>query len=188
MATTRFRLVIAIMAVSTVGTYLLEPYVGAHSFEEYRAATPFTLTTIDGTEFNLSSQSGKFVILDFMATWCPPCRETMRQLKMVRGAHTPDELAIVSIDIDFTEWTSDLAAFRARYAGYEHSSEGYAWYFAMDTTEQFVGPNYGANALPTLVLIDSAGKIRRTWVGAVSAGTIEQAIEGILAGAPGPYR
>ncbi len=44
-------------------------------------APDFTATTLDGTSFHLAGERGKVVVLDFFATWCPPCREEMPHLE-----------------------------------------------------------------------------------------------------------
>lgn len=182
MPSPRFKLVIAAMSVLTVAAYLIEPYVGARSFEELRDAPEFALATIDDSTFRLSEENnGTLVLLDFMATWCPPCREETQQLTAVRSRYTPSALVILTVDIDFTETPGQLAAFREAYSPYNSSAEADGWYFAMDTAGEYVGPKYGANALPTLVLVDGAGKVRHTWVGVVLASDLQSAIDAAFA-------
>lgn len=178
MPSQRFKLVVAVMCVLTVGTYVAEPFVGAHSFVEQKPGPDFALATIDGSTFRLAdpAHNGSFVLLDFMATWCPPCRETLRELAKVRVGATPDQLVIVSVDVDYTETATQLAAFRLAILGLNGSAEADGWYFAMDAPGEFVGVKYGANALPTLVLVDGAGKIVHSWVGVASAEQIESAM------------
>lgn len=182
MPSQRFKLVVAAMSVLTVSTYLIEPYVGARSFEELRDAPDFALSTLDNSTFRLSERNnGTLVLLDFMATWCPPCREETVQLARVRSTYLPADLVILTVDIDFSETPGQLAAFREAHSPYNGSAEADGWYFAMDTTVEYVGPKYGANALPTLVLVDGAGKIRHTWVGVVLASDLRSVIDGALA-------
>ena len=177
MPTKRFKTVVAAMAVLTVATYVAEPFVGARSYEELRAAPSFALATIDGTTFSLADHNRSVVLLDFMATWCPPCRETTHQLQTVRANNLAGALKIVSVDVDFTESSDLLSQFRTSVAGYNGSAEADGWYFALDTPGEYVGPKYGANALPTLVLIDTTGQIRNSWVGITQASEIQRAIE-----------
>ena len=46
-----------------------------------QTAPDFTVTTLDGRPFHLDAERGKVVVLDFFATWCPPCREEMPHLE-----------------------------------------------------------------------------------------------------------
>lgn len=181
MARPRFKLVVAFMSVLTVATYLAEPYVGARSFEELRPAPDFALETLNGTTFQLSvKDNGTPVLLDFMATWCPPCREEIRQLAIVRGEYLPSNLQILSVDVDYSETPQQFKDWLDTYSAYNETHEALGWSFAMDSAGEFVGPRYGANALPTLVLIDGAGKVRHTWVGIVAAADLEAAIDAAL--------
>ncbi|HEX9709066.1 MAG TPA: TlpA disulfide reductase family protein [Candidatus Thermoplasmatota archaeon] len=176
MPSPRFKLVVALLSLSTVMTYLAEPYLGVRTYEELRPAPPFALATIDGSTFLLADQAGKPVLLDFMATWCPPCREEMGEIRTVRSAWPAANLSIVSIDVDYSETAEQLDQFRAAYAGLNGSAEAAGWFFALDSAETYVGPQYGANALPTLVLVDGDGMVRRSWVGVVRASAIMEAV------------
>ncbi len=181
MPSRRFKLVVALMSVLTVGTYLAEPYVGARSLEELRPAPDFSLETLGGTTFNLAEHNNRTtVVLDFMATWCPPCREEVRQLAIVRGEYSPSSLQVLSVDVDYSETPQQFKDWLHAYSPYNETHEQAGWTFAMDTPGQFVGPRYGANALPTLVLIDGEGKVRHTWVGIVAAADLEAAIDAAL--------
>jgi len=180
MPSKRFKLIVAVMAVLTVATYIAEPFVGARSYDELRPAAPFALATIDGTTFSLGEHNRSVILLDFMATWCPPCRETTHQLQTVRATNLAGAVKIVSVDVDFTETSDQLAQFRISVAGYNGSAEADGWYFALDTPGEYVGPKYGANALPTLVLVDTQGNIRHSWIGITQASEIQRAIDEAL--------
>jgi peroxiredoxin len=69
---------------------ILEKFIGAE-------APDFTMTDIEGNEITLSSLKGRRVILNFWATWCPPCRMEIPYLIDLRKEVHPDELAIIGI-------------------------------------------------------------------------------------------
>lgn len=179
MASRRFKVVVAVLAVATVAVYLAEPYLAAHDYQQFKEAPAFALQTIDGSTFRLADHAGTPVLIDFMAVWCPPCRETMQTLRMIRGTNDPSDLVLLSVDIDYTETPDQLSGFRADFAKYNGSVESLSWFFALDTVGDYVGVQYGATALPTLVLVDGDGYIRHSWVGTTGAADIQDAVDAL---------
>jgi peroxiredoxin len=77
--------------LSTDGSDLiLQGFIGAE-------APDFTMTDIEGNQFTLSSLKGRRVVLNFWATWCPPCRIEIPQLINLRKEVHPNDLAIIGI-------------------------------------------------------------------------------------------
>ena len=74
-------------------------------------APNFRVTTLDGKTITLESLTGKVVLIDFWATWCPPCRRALPHLqKMVKEfAGQPFVLLSVSLDPDEGKWKSYTA-------------------------------------------------------------------------------
>jgi peroxiredoxin len=63
-----------------------------------RPAPDFTLTSLTSQSVKLSELLGKVVILNFWATWCPPCRAEMPTLQEAYVAHTDDGLMVLAVD------------------------------------------------------------------------------------------
>ena len=63
-----------------------------------RTAPDFSLLTTDGQDIMLSGLQGQVVVLNFWATWCPPCREEMPALEEVHQAHQDDGLLVLAVD------------------------------------------------------------------------------------------
>jgi len=138
-------------------------------------APDFTLVDLDGKAFSLKDFRGKIVVLDFMATWCGPCKQQMPHLKVIwEREDFRDKVVIISIDVDLREPEEVLRSYRQSYP--------YAtWIWAKDAAEQRVAVAYGVRAIPTIVVIDQEGYVRFVHVGLTSSSTLIQEIEQLLA-------
>src|SRR5262249_50304056 len=65
-----------------------------------KIAEDFTLRTPNGGSFRLSDQRGKTVLVNFWATWCPPCREEMPAMERLYQQHKDRGLVLVAISLD----------------------------------------------------------------------------------------
>ncbi len=119
-------------------------------------ASGFTLTSIDNETFSLSDFEGKVVILDFMATYCEPCKTGMGHLKEVFKNYDESDVQIISIDVAESETNDMLRDFKDDY--------GDDWIFAIDT-EGDVEDDYSVGSIPQIVIIDQNGDIRFEHVG-----------------------
>jgi cytochrome c biogenesis protein CcmG, thiol:disulfide interchange protein DsbE len=118
-------------------------------------APDFTLTALDGGEMQLSSLRGQPVILNFWATWCPPCRAEMPELEALWQRYRDNGLLLIGVD------QGESAATVERYA---RDIVGTTFPLLLDTN-QAVGRAYGVRALPTTVLIDRQGRIQEIRIG-----------------------
>jgi len=110
--------------------------------------------TIDGKDLSLASLKGKVVLVDFWATWCPPCRAEVGPLVKVYNQYKDKGFEIVGISFD-----NDRKAFD------EYVKEnGMPWihYFDGKGWENEVGPAYGIQSIPTMYLLDKEGKVVST--------------------------
>lgn len=65
-----------------------------------KPAPDFTLQTVDGRSITLSSLRGKVVLVNFWATWCPPCREEMPSMEEMYRNYAPGGLELLAINTD----------------------------------------------------------------------------------------
>ena len=111
------------------------------------------IKTIDGKAFNLEDHRGKYVILDFWASWCGPCKKELPYLKQALEIGG-DKLVIVSISVDKKEdaW---------RNAVEHHDITAKNWIHTRSLQDDGVRLDllYDAPALPTIYLLDPDGRI-----------------------------
>jgi peroxiredoxin len=65
-----------------------------------RAAEDFTVKLADGGSFRLADQRGKVVLLNFWATWCPPCLEEMPAMERLWRQHQADGFVLLAVSVD----------------------------------------------------------------------------------------
>ena len=112
-------------------------------------APDFTVPLVSGGDFDLAAQRGKVVLVNFFATWCPPCREEMPHLQSeVWERFQGDGFAMVSVS---RQETADVVApFVAQY--------GAGWPFALDH-DRAAFAAYAEAYIPRTYVIDRAGRI-----------------------------
>jgi len=137
-------------------------------------APDFLLTDLEGKAFRLSDFRGKVVVIDFMATWCGPCRQQIPHLKAAwEKEDYMGSVVLISIDVDVAEPEEALRSYRQ---GYPYAT----WIWAKDTAEQRVAQSYRVVAIPTIVIIDQEGYVRFRHVGLTDASTLIQEIDQLL--------
>jgi thiol-disulfide isomerase/thioredoxin/Flp pilus assembly protein TadD len=117
-------------------------------------APPFSVTTVDGQQISLEQLAGKIVVMDFWATWCPPCREAVPEFKELTKKYPPSKLVLISFSAD-----SDQQAWREYI-----SKHGMEWPQYWDS-DGHIRAEFGVHAFPTYFVIDQNGFIRDRIVG-----------------------
>ncbi len=120
--------------------------LGFQIFREPVIAPDFTLPGLNGLDVTLSSFQGKTVLLNFWATWCPPCRAEMPSMEIMYGVFQNEEFEILAIDLQESEKTV---------RNFVDDNE-YTFQILLDTNGR-VGSLYGARSIPTTYLIDENG-------------------------------
>jgi len=135
----------------------------------YGKAPDFSLTNIDNERFKLSDSSGKVIILNFFATWCPPCRKEMPDFNEI-AAQYADKVKIIGINVG-NEDIDRVREFVER--------NGLKFTIAID--EGKVTALYGPiNAIPVTVIIDREFNIYKRYIGLRSKDTFLRDIEELL--------
>jgi len=163
----RSRLTSILLLVTTFAILGVSPSYGQS------VAPDFTLTDINGRRFSLSGFRGKIVLIDFFATWCPPCREEIPHLKTLSNLYPNDTFVMISVDsspLDTEE------AVRKWVQEYEVT-----WTVVPPSTDSAgVANKYEIVWLPTLVFVDQESYIRGRYVGLTEAEVLRSRIEVII--------
>ena len=125
------------------------------SHELTRLSTPiqapdFQLEDMDGEKYSLESYRGKVVILNFWATWCPPCRREIPSMEALHQAFRDEAFAILAIN----EWETEDHVFA--FMGQLPVEPGFPILLDLDSA---VATSFGVKGLPTTLLLDPQGRI-----------------------------
>jgi len=137
-------------------------------------APAFQLPDLASKSHSLADWSGKLVLLNFWATWCPPCREEIPLFVRFQERFGPRGLQIVGISVDNPEAV-------ARF--WQDMKINYPLLLADDSTFQLMAA-YGNNSggLPYSVLIRTDGQVAATRLGAFHERELEKLIMPLLPG------
>ncbi len=135
-------------------------------------APKWTLKDLNGAVVSSEQFKGKVVVVDFWATWCPPCREEIPGYIELADKYAKDGLVIVGVSLD-QAGVDVVKAFAAR------SKITYPLVMGDDAAVTAFG---GVEALPTTFLIDRDGQVRDRKVGMVEKEDYEKRILAVLKG------
>lgn len=136
--------------------------------ENGNLAPDFELKDLEGNTVKLSDYRGKTVLLNFWASWCPPCRAEMPYMEKLYKKYKKDNFEVVAVNMTNTEKSREDA---------EKFVEELGLTFTIPLDEQgVVGADYEVLAYPTSYFIDSDGVIRYKVLGALSEESMEKEI------------
>jgi len=126
---------------------------------EGSAAPDFELDTLSGDSMSLSSLKGKKVIINFWATWCPPCRSEMPDMQKIQDEHNGD-VVVLAVNLTNSESSIDTVD--------KFVSElGLTFPVLLDQKGQ-INNQFEVLSYPTSYFVDEEGVIQTKFVGALT--------------------
>ena len=143
-----------------------------------KPAPDFELDTIGGDRFRLSEHKGKIIVLDFWATWCSFCLQTMPELVRLHHDSAGRDVQVVAVNLE--EAPDQISAMLERHK----------WQIpvALDR-EGVVAAKYGVTAIPQTIIINRDGTVARHFIGGDSklGKKLVESVNGLIS-APGPKK
>jgi peroxiredoxin len=135
------------------------------------AAPDFTLTDAAGQPVRLSDFRGQVVLLNFWATWCPPCRVEIPWFDRFQQQYGGRGLAVLGLSVDEDGWKSVRPFLAANKVSYRILAEG-------GGVAELFG---GVDTLPSTLTIDRQGRIAAVHSGLIGKESYRASIEAMLA-------
>ncbi|WAM34544.1 TlpA family protein disulfide reductase [Caldicellulosiruptor morganii] len=127
-------------------------------------AIEFTLKSVDGKEYSISNFRGRIVILNFFATWCPPCRAEIPDFE--RFHENNRDIVVVGINIQ--EDRNTVKDFL--------KSMGVTYLVLLDRDGN-ISSQFGIDGIPTTFLLDESGKVIAKKVGMMTYDELENFVK-----------
>ncbi len=134
-----------------------------------RPAPDFTLTTFKGTTISLEGLKGKPMVINFWASWCPPCKLEAPLLERAWRAYKNRDVVFIGVDVQDREEDA-LNYIREFDITYPNGP---------DPTGE-ISIDYGVSGLPVTFFVSRKGEIVRRWVGAIERSVLISSIEEIM--------
>lgn len=132
-------------------------------------STDFTMYKLDGTPLKLSDLAGQPIVLNFWATWCPPCRAELPDFQAAYETYG-DRVTFVMLNV--SESIETAQAFFAE--------NGYTFPLYADLDDD-ASNAYGVTGIPTTIMYDAAGNILDSHIGMIDGNTLTEGINKLLA-------
>ena len=164
----------AMVALLAVGLLNKEPVTGRSGITRVgRPAEEFTLPLFGAGELVLSQHLGRPIVINFWASWCPPCRVEAQLLEAAWRLYQDTDVLFIGVNIQDSE------------------EDGIAYLAEFDITypngrdvDGKVTVDYGVIGLPVTFFIARDGTVQRRWVGAIREGDLLARVNELVAGGP----
>lgn len=131
-------------------------------------APDFTLTSTQGQTIHLKELQGQPIVLNFWATWCPPCRAEMPELE---ASSQQFQGVVTFLGIDQGEEAKTVTQFGQEF--------GISYPLLIDSNSQ-VNDLYGIRALPTTIFVDADGVVQEVYSGILNRAILQSKLEQLV--------
>jgi peroxiredoxin len=135
-----------------------------------RTAPPFSLPDTNGNIYSSDRLAGKPAVINFFATWCPPCREEIPGFVEVYNRHRSEGFELIGISLD-TDTRGNMPGFLM------NNKIGYTILFGDLATARAYG---GVSSIPTTFFVGKDGMIKNVHVGYMEKGAFDREVMKLL--------
>ena len=134
---------------------------------ERQAKSNLVLSTMDGGKWSLADQRGKVVLVNFWASWCPPCRMETPDLVAAQRKYADRGFTVIGVTLDDNP---------------REAVPPFVKQYGIDYPILLPSPEVGAtiSSLPTSILIDAQGRVAKTYFGMVTESALDRDVEALL--------
>ena len=157
------------LAVSVIVLTILFGCSNKDASSSSSKAADFTLQDMNGKNVRLSDYRGKVVLLEFWATWCPPCRASIPGIERISKAYKDKGLVVLAVSLDEGGWDSVKSFI---------SNNGMTYTVLKGNDE--VSASYQVRTIPMLLIVDKEGRISKRYLGFGNEDDLEKDIDTIL--------
>lgn len=137
----------------------------------FEKAPEFTLSDLDGRAVHSSEFAGQVLLLNFWATWCPPCQAEIPALEALHREYESRGFRVLGISLD-ESGPDEVKAFVRRFG---------MTYPVLMGNDEIVEAYGGIRGIPTTFLVARDGRIAKKFIGEQDKSDFSQAIEPLLA-------
>lgn len=163
----------AVLAVAVLGT--MNMFTGPHTIRTGERVPDFTLLDLKGDPVRFSDLAGRAVVLNFWATWCPPCRREMPLLDAFQNDYADRGIRVVGVDVGedpelVRRFVESIGITYSIWVDMPSASMGF------DRSQSIHG-RFGGVGLPTTIFIDPGGIVRDRHLGELNRAILQEQAE-----------
>jgi cytochrome c biogenesis protein CcmG/thiol:disulfide interchange protein DsbE len=132
-------------------------------------APEFALNLLDGSTLTFSELRGRVAVVNFWATWCPPCEDELPDLEAVWAEYQAQ--GVVFVGVAFQEEGTEVRDMASRF--------GLTYPLGLDEGER-ISTAFGITGVPETFVVDAQGQVAYVHIGPVTAGELRGQLDSLL--------